>query len=292
MCTLDAIWPLFFFLLRCLQIRLRITYYLLFLRKESEEKENIEKKKKKTTHTHTHTHHSKHKTNTISTAFTIEAVVISEVFTFSVLSQWAENSCGEPSNGIYVVLMLIPTVFSSSTPLLLCNVSVCVYYTHIFCWWWWWWWWWLFQCPSKTQRAVCNEMTMQSVINYKSVYRFDVSFLYVDKYILCIAWRMVFILALVLLFPSAMWPNVDGANGNLGIVIAVLEIANAIEWFEILFAHFIFCLWSNLFLPDREEKNRRARIFLGVFFLLAIQIGGSFELNKKISQIEALLANK
>lgn len=38
------------------------------------------------------------------------------------------------------------------------------------------------QCPSA-HCVICNEMAMQLVINYKSVYRFDVSFLYVDKYI-------------------------------------------------------------------------------------------------------------
>lgn len=88
-----------------------------------------------------------------------------------------------------VVLMLIPTVFSSSTPLFV----VCV-----------------------SKQCVCNEMTMQLVINYQSVYRFDVPFLYVDKYISYFVYVCgIFCRATVV--RVVIW----------GIVIAVLQIANA-----------------------------------------------------------------
>lgn len=122
-----------------------------------------------------------------------------------------------------VVLMLIPTVFSSSTPLFV----VCV-----------------------SKQCVCNEMTMQLVINYQSVYRFDVPFLYVDKYISYFVYVCgIFFRATVV--RVVIW----------GIVIAVLQIANATNrskfYLLISFCAFFFVFSSNLFWLNKKKKQVR-----------------------------------
>lgn len=266
MCTLDGncLLVCFFFLLCCLQIRLRITYYLLFLRKEANKNARI------------------HATKSIKRiqfrrAFTIEAVVISEVFTFGVISQWAENSCGEPCvERRYVVLMLIPTVFSSSTPLLLCGmawrgVRVCAR-ALVLCWTYTYWIWWCFECPSRKQCAVCNEMTMQLVINYKMCVPFwrvisvcrQIYFVYSNA--MCVS---VCCVERLVLFPKAIDQSWLVQMAIWGIVIAVLEIANAIETLEILFAHFIFFLsFDPIYFcsPARRRKKIDEHAF---FFILS-----------------------
>lgn len=98
---------------------------------------------------------------------------------------------------------------------------------------------------------------MQLVINYQSVYRFDVSFLYVDEYIyfwiLCI-------------FPAIGPSTVQMAIW--GIVIAVLEIANANKrskfYLLISFCFVFFRCLVQFILVEQGEKNGKHALFAPV----------------------------
>lgn len=144
----------------------------------------------------TQPYHQKHKTEyNFRRAFTIEAgrnfwSVSQFLRPFS--RYWAGHSVWPP----YAILMLIPTVFSSSNPLWLS--SACVLYMDV-------------ERVVSVCPCICNEMTMQLVINYQIVYRFwRVISLYVDKYIS--DFGVCWMLDRVVCFTS-QWP-VDGAIGN------------------------------------------------------------------------------
>lgn len=186
----------------------------------------------------------KHKTNAISQAFTIEAIVISEVFTFCVLVDELA-AC----NAAY-------RCFNADTDSFLFIESIIIVV-----------------CVSKS--CVCNEMAMQLVINYPSVYRFDVSFLYVDKYIF-----LDFVY-----FPSD-WA-VDGANGNLrdsNCRSRNCKNANKRSKFYLLISVcfvFFLCL-VQFILVEQGEKKRHARTICA----------GRFKSTKEICRLKHFMPNE
>lgn len=201
--------------------------FIIFRRRKSIEKKTNNNNNENSSSSSSSIHATKkHKTNAISPAFTIEAIVISEVFTFCVLFDELA-AC----NAAY-------RCFNADTDSFLFIESIIIVV-----------------CVSKP--CVCNEMTMQLVINYQSVYRFDVSFLYVDEYIyfwiLCI-------------FPAIEPSTVQMAIW--GIVIAVLEIANANKrskfYLLISFCFVFFRCLVQFILVEQGEKNGKHALFAPV----------------------------
>lgn len=300
MCTHDANCSLRSFFFSCAAIKFDYETHIIYYFCEERERERGKKKRKKC-HTNTQrTRHGKHKTNTISTAFTIEAVVISEVFTFGVLSQWAENVYGKPyvrererenvcgtvhcfnadTDSFLFIDSIIIVCCECCTRAWVC-VCVCVLHTLI-----------LDGGVSNVQLGrqgvVCNEMAMQLVINYKMCVPF---------------WRVISVCrqiyfvydirngdgcpnGLVLLKP--LTKQLTGANGNLGhrnCHFSKLQMPSNVRNFICSF-HFLFFLsliqFIHFFFSARQRKKSTSMHFFFVFSFVDWANGYSFVPNKKI----------
>lgn len=124
--------------------------------------------------------------------------------------------------------MLITTVVSPLTPLWCCVCFWCL-------------------CPIESTALFAMKWPCQLVINYASVHRSDVSFLYVDKYIFmfCLWLGGCFQQAIDQLVRVAIWMK----------VIAVLEIANATNVRNFICSFHFLSLLQFIFARRRNKKK-------------------------------------